>query len=356
MAELLIIDGTHGEGGGAIIRTATALSALTGRGIRLDNIRAGQPNPGLATQHLAAVRAAASVCDGHLVGDSLASRTLTFFPRTRPKAGSYNFDAGGTGAATLILLTVFLPLVFAAGRSVLRIKGCTHAPLSPPYDYVADLLLPALARVGVPAKSARKAWGLAPKGEGLITLEIEGDTARRIAPLSAVERGAFKRVSGRAAAANLPVHVPQRLADRAKAGLRRLSPRAAITGESVHAASPGAALFLIAEYEKGYGGSSALGDQNRSSESVADEAVAALLAYHQLGAAFDRYLGDQLLPFLAFASGPSEFTVAAATDQLRTNAWVTEQFGLAHVAIEPWRDGGALVRVNPTRSALVVSG
>jgi RNA 3'-terminal phosphate cyclase (ATP) len=353
MAELLAIDGAYGEGGGQIVRTAVALAALTGRGIRIDSIRAKRPNPGLAAQHLTAIRAAAQVCDGHMVGDSLGSRSLTFFPRTRPKPGSYAFDVGparpggSAGAATLVLAAVLLPLAFAAGRSIVRIKGGTHVPWSPPYDYANDVWLPALAGLGVTATLALKAWGWFPRGEGAIEAVIEGQAALALKPLVLIERGPFRRVFGRAAAANLPPHVAQRMTDRAKAGLRRLSPRAAIVAENVRAASPGAGLFLTLEYERARAGFGALGEAGTASEAVADAAVQALLAHHQGGAPVDRYLADQLVPALALAKGPSEFAAAEASGHLRANAWLIERFGLARVAIAE-AAGGVRVTVTPS--------
>ena len=89
---LLLIDGAHGEGGGQILRTAVSLSAITGRPIRIDRIRANRRNPGLAAQHLTAVRAAAALCGAELSGDALASQELDFIPRAPVSAGDYVFD------------------------------------------------------------------------------------------------------------------------------------------------------------------------------------------------------------------------------------------------------------------------
>jgi RNA 3'-terminal phosphate cyclase (ATP) len=58
---VLEIDGAYGEGGGELLRTAVALAAITGRAIRVRRIRAQRQKAGLAPQHLAAVRAVASV-------------------------------------------------------------------------------------------------------------------------------------------------------------------------------------------------------------------------------------------------------------------------------------------------------
>ena len=77
---VLVIDGSYGEGGGQVLRTALTLAVLTGRPIRVERIRAGRKRPGLRPQHLTAVRAAAAVCEARLEGDKLGSQTLTFIP------------------------------------------------------------------------------------------------------------------------------------------------------------------------------------------------------------------------------------------------------------------------------------
>jgi len=60
-AGILTIDGAHGEGGGQVLRTALALSAISLRPFRIINIRARRRNPGLLPQHLSATRAEAAI-------------------------------------------------------------------------------------------------------------------------------------------------------------------------------------------------------------------------------------------------------------------------------------------------------
>ena len=57
----LTIDGSTGEGGGQILRTSLSLSMITGQPVRIENIRAKRPKPGLMRQHLACVLAAQAV-------------------------------------------------------------------------------------------------------------------------------------------------------------------------------------------------------------------------------------------------------------------------------------------------------
>lgn len=151
---MIVIDGSYGEGGGQVLRSALTLAALLSQPVRIERIRAGRRNPGLAAQHLTGVLAAAHVCSADLEGAEMGSQELTFLPRSPGQAGTYEFDVaearrgGSAGATTLVLQTVLLPLVAAAGQSVLTIRGGTHVAWSPPYHYLEHVYLPTLARMG----------------------------------------------------------------------------------------------------------------------------------------------------------------------------------------------------------------
>ncbi len=55
MNNWVMIDGSEGEGGGQLLRTALSLSLVTGRPFRIERIRARRRKPGLLRQHLTAV-------------------------------------------------------------------------------------------------------------------------------------------------------------------------------------------------------------------------------------------------------------------------------------------------------------
>lgn len=355
----LLIDGAHGEGGGQILRTALALSAITGRSIRLERIRANRRNSGLAAQHLMAVRAAAAICDARVAGDALGSMELTFAPGQPVAAGGYTFDVdlarkgGSAGAVMLILQTVLLPLALAAGDSVVELHGGTHMAWSPPFDYVRDTWLPLLARLRIEASVELLAWGWFPVGKGLVRARIRGrgGEAAVLEPLELHDRGPLLRIRGRAVAANLPSHIPQRMADRARSLLMPLGADVAIEREQVRAACAGAGLFLTSEYANSNCGFCAIGDIGKPSEQVAEEAAGELQRHHASGAALDRHLGDQMLLPLCFARGPSRFSVQELTHHLHTNAWVIEEFGVASIALRRMPSGIGTVTVEPVAAA-----
>jgi RNA 3'-terminal phosphate cyclase (ATP) len=151
---MLKIDGSYGEGGGQVLRTSLSLAAITGQPIRIEHIRAKREKPGLAAQHLTAVRAAATICRAQVRGDALRSMTLEFIPSGTAQSGQYTFDVteaqqgGSAGTVDLVLQTILLPLALATGDSQVTLRGGTHIAHSPPFTYIEQVYLPFLSKMG----------------------------------------------------------------------------------------------------------------------------------------------------------------------------------------------------------------
>lgn len=341
---MIEIDGSYGEGGGQVLRTALSLSTLTGRGVHIHDVRANRSTPGLAPQHLTGVRALAGICDAEVAGDTLRSTDVTFQPRSAPHAGTFTIDvteaaeAGSAGSVTLLAQALLIPLLFATGPSTITLRGGTHVLWSPSFEYLDQVYLSALARCGLHAEASLSAWGFYPVGQGQITLTVT--PIEQLQALTLTQRGALERIAGVAVASNLPSHIPQRMTDRARSLLSDLGVRFAVQPKRVTGAGPGAGIFLIAEYEHVRAGFAGHGKQGKPSEVVAEEACEALLAHHRTGAPVDVHLADQLLVPLALAAGRSEFRTARITPHLRTNAHIITRFVDAEIAVE---DAGTVV-------------
>ena len=338
---VLTLDGSYGEGGGQILRTALSLSATTGRAFRLFSIRTGRHNRGLLPQHLSAVRAVATITGATVSGDQLGSTELCFSPTHPPITGSYTFDVaetaqrGSAGSVSLILQTLLVPLALADGASTIVLRGGTHVEWSPSFDDLLNAYFPALRRIGFRIDAELKRWGWYPVGDGEISCEIGIDRgAPGPNPIEVVDRGPLRQVAGTAVAANLPAHIPQRMVDRARASLGDLGVPIKILPQRVTAACPGAGIFLVAEYENIAASFSGYGRLGKPSEAVADEAVAALREHHASAGAVELHLADQLLLPLSLAAGVSTFTTPRATSHLMTNAWAIGQFAIADISIE----------------------
>jgi RNA 3'-terminal phosphate cyclase (ATP) len=331
---MLVIDGDYGEGGGQILRTSLTLAAILTQPIRIDNIRAKRKNPGLAAQHLTAVRAAAMICEARLAGDRLGSTQLVFEPHSPPIAGFYEFDVAGAreggsaGAASLVLQTVLLPLALAGDTSIVMVKGGTHVAWSPSFHYLHDVYLAVLNQLGLQATAELLAWGWYPAGGGEIKATVPG--ANYVSAGQSISlgpaRGSLKQIKGVAVASSLPAHIAQRMRDRAMNLLASAGLPAAIEPQRVRSVSPGAGIFLAAEYEAGLAGFSALGQKGKPAEVVAEEAVNDLLAFHHRGAVLDTHLADQLILPFVLAEVTGSFSVERLSQHILTNIWVVEQF------------------------------
>lgn len=352
MGATVSIDGSYGEGGGQIVRTALALSAVTGRPCALANVRAGRERPGLQAQHLAAVRALAQLCQAEVEGAALGSRQLAFAPRAPAQPGHYLFDisalagVGSAGSATLLLQAVFVPLALAPGPSTITLRGGTHVRWSPPYHYLAEVWLPVMERIGLEARLELGDWGWHPRGGGEMSAHVAGGARREaLQPLEMVDRGRLAGLWGYSAASNLPEHIIERQKERLRQQLASRHLRGEIAAWSPPSPGPGTAVFLLAEYEHVAAGFSGYGRLRYPAERVADDCFAAFDDHRRSGMALDPHLADQVILPLALAPGGSRFTTSRLTAHLRTVAWVTQQFLDREIALDGAEDGPGQVAI-----------
>jgi len=329
---MIEIDGSHGEGGGQILRSSLALALLTGRAVRLVRIRANRPKPGLAAQHLTSVRAAARVGSAHVTGDALGSRELTFEPG--PVApGHYRFDIGTAGAIGLVLQTVHLPLALAGGGSTtVEVTGGTHVKKAPSTSFLDATWRAWMARLGLSLSLEVQRTGFFPRGGGHVTMKVQpAEAPEALSIAAAAEPG--RSVSGFAAVAGLPEDIAARMAQRAEQRLRDAGIRASLNVE-VWPGGPGAVLALTEGSERVPALFLGLGERGKPAERVADEAVDALLAHRAAGGGVDEHTADQLVLPLAFARGASAYPVARVTQHLLTNVDTVRRFVERDVRVE----------------------
>jgi RNA 3'-terminal phosphate cyclase (ATP) len=330
---VLILDGSQGEGGGQIVRTALTLSCITGTPFTIKNIRAGRSSPGLRPQHITSIYAAAEICQAEVKGVAVDSQEIMFIPRDKVRHGQYEWAVGTAGAATLVLQTVLLPLALAEGHSTIQIHGGTHVPFSPSAHYLRDVYIPLLLSLGVNVELYIEEFGWMPEGGGTLRAHAHGKA--HLTGLDMSDRGDLERVLGSAVGCNLPSHIPQRITNRA---LNLLEPVIDVPLDirpvRAKTISTGAGLFLAAEYANGRGGFGVLGRKGMPSEVVAEKAVSALLAFHDSDAALDSHLADQLVIPLALAPDESIFTTQELTPHLLTNIAVVQAFAERQIELD----------------------
>jgi RNA 3'-terminal phosphate cyclase (ATP) len=333
------IDGSHGEGGGQILRTSVSLAALTGRPAVITNIRAGRAKPGLAAQHLASVRAAAELCGASLSGDAVGSQYLEIHPKRPVAAADYRFTIGTAGATGLVGQTVAVPLALAGGGRV-TIYGGTHVPMAPTACYLEEVYAPALADLGLDLAVQNPKAGFFPKGGGELILQL---AAGRPRPLDWTERGKLKRLVAVALTSGLEPHVAERGLKTLRQRLQGAGRPVTLENRSRPGEQAGAAVLVAGSCQRGHFGFLALGQKGKPIEQVAQDATDAFWGWFRGEAVTEEHLADQLVLPLALAEGESRWTTQRASLHLTTVLWVAQQFLPIRYDIQARADGGALV-------------
>ena len=318
---LLTLDGSHGEGGGQILRTALGLSALTGRPFAIEKIRAKRPKPGLMRQHLTCVNAAAEICGATVVGAAIGSTAVTFTPRT-VKPGDYRFAIGSAGSTTLVLQTVLPALMLADGPSTITLEGGTHNMHAPPVDFLRDAFVAVVNRMGPRLEISLERYGFYPAGGGRWRVTIT--PAKALTPLSITERGETIARTATALVAALPGEI-------AKRELAQVEKMLGWTGAELvirqlpQDEGPGNVLMLKIQSQHITDLFTAFGQRGLSAENVAHSAVTEARTYLASSAPVGEHLADQLLiPFSLAGSG--NFVATCASTHLTTNIAVIEKF------------------------------
>jgi RNA 3'-terminal phosphate cyclase (ATP) len=318
------IDGSLGEGGGQILRTALALAVLLHQPVQIDNIRARRPQPGLKTQHLAGVLALARIADAEVHGARKHSTELVFMPRTI-RGGSYRFEISTAGAAGMLFGAVLPPLIFAPHPSEVVITGGTHVPFSPPFHYLKRVFLPGLQKLGGEASLELERWGFYPRGGGLIRGRII--PCRGLQGLKLQKRGGLKRLELSACSSDsLPGHIARREIAYLETCLAPYRERVRVETVVCRAASPGNFVFLQAEYEHAAAGFSCLGKRGLPAEEVAREVCRSFAEFDKTAATVDSYQADQLILYAALAHGDSCFVAERITGHLLANIEIIRKF------------------------------
>ncbi len=343
--QIILIDGSYGEGGGQILRTASALSSITGIPCRIINIRKNRRKPGLARQHVIGLRTLRALCDGQLQGDSVGSLEIAFYPG-RIKAKTLNVEIPTAGSVTLVMQTLLLPALTAPGRVTVNFRGGgTDTYFSPSMDYFRFVLLRILERIGLVAKAKIIRRGFYPKGGAEVRFEIfPGQPAN----WNCTERGELQRITIHSGASDQlkGARVAERQAKSAEEKIKSQLPLPIEKKiEYSDALSAGSFINIVADFKYTSIGSDVLGERGKRAESVGDEAAVEFLKEFNSGACLDKHAGDQIIPFLSLSKGHSEVTISEIREHTTTNIWVVKHFF----------DRSIELREIGTKSALIIN-
>ncbi len=329
MKRLIEIDGSRGEGGGSVVRLSTALATTLGEPIRIYNIRIKRDNPGLRPQHLMGLRALAELCNGNLTGDEVGSKEIKLDPG-KIQGGDILVEIETAGSICLVLQTLMIPAAFSKSNTNIKFRGgATDTFFAPPIDYLKNVTLPMLRKMGYIGEVKCVRRGHYPKGGAIAEAKIS--PIEKLKPIHLEELGEVKSISGRSHCAKLPGHIAKRQAESAEKYLENSGYKANIGIESYEKSEdphigPGTGITLWTKTENGaILGTSSLGKKGKSAEVVGEEAAKSLIKQIKTGCSFDLYLTDQIIPYMALAEGKSVITGSEITSHTLTNVKIAEE-------------------------------
>lgn len=331
---MIELDGSMGEGGGQILRTALTLSMITGEPFRIQNIRANRAKPGLMRQHLVAVQAAAQVCDADVAGASVGSQALAFAPKAI-KGGDYQFAIGTAGSCTLVLQTLMPALLFADKPSTVQVHGGTHNPMAPPAHFLQRAYCRAMADMGATIDIRINRFGFFPAGGGEVVADIV--PCKELRPFEWIARGERKNAFAESFIAGVPANVARRELECVGTGMGWDESQLHIRGLPADQ-GPGNALLVTLEYEHVTEVFTGFGEKSVRAEAVARQALQDARRYIASNAAVGEHLADQLMLPLALA-GNGRFTTETVSMHATTNAKVISQFLPVDITFEKVENG-----------------
>ncbi len=345
--DVLEVDGSFGEGGGQILRTAIAFSLILGRPVHVTKIRAGREVPGLRPQHAASLRILRDISGGALEGGEIGSTEVRFFPR-QVESNTMKLDLKTAASMTLLLQAVVPAASLSGSRLELELIGGTDVPWSPTMDYFQSVTSPALKMLGIVSRLDILKRGYYPRGGGHVRTTIEPCSEVLALNLTTAGKPADPQIVSRCG--RLPRHVAERQAKEAGRILqtRGLQP-ASVSVFEEQSDSPGSSILVSSTGEHCFLGSDSLGELGKSSELVGREAAQGFLREADASPCVDSHLADALAPLLALAKSESRLLVSFVTEHLKTSLYVAKLFTGCEFSVV--REGSAwLITITPSKA------
>jgi RNA 3'-terminal phosphate cyclase (ATP) len=332
---LLRVDGSYGEGGGQIVRTAVSLSAITRKPVEITNIRARRRVPGLRRQHLSAVKALADLFHARVDNLQIGADWIRFTPSLdKFEEGSMKIDVQSAGSITMILLTL-IPAVSLSGKSLsVQIIGGTDTSMSPTTDYLRYVVKEAYQTIGIKFQIQILRRGYYPKGGGIVIAEIDPCrlpdsttllATRQIEPMIA------------SVCSQLPKNVGERQISSALVNLEKNGVHCNSYSFSFESSlSPGSSILVYAKSDFGpFIGGDSIGMRGKRAEEVGAEAAQRFLETYRTNVPIDFFLADMLVVPLSLMSGRSRYRIGRVTEHLTTNLHIARQIVSCKYSIEP---------------------
>jgi RNA 3'-terminal phosphate cyclase (ATP) len=342
-SDLIKIDGSYGEGGGQILRTAISVSAITGKPIEVTNIRANRTNPGLRPQHLAGIKIIADLFHAKSENLKVGAEWIRFSPSDKFEGGSIKFDIGTAGSIPLILMTV-VPAVSLTNNSLeIEVTGGTDVKASPTIDYIKHIVAKSYLSIGPKFSVDVLKRGYYPKGGGVVQCTVKPCKKPGTAELLAAGYLEPKIIS---VCSQLPIHVAKRQVSSALIALEKKDIRCSNYTASIETSiSPGSSILVYSASDFGpYVGGDSIGEVGKRAEAVGTEAAIRFLDSTLAQATVDPFLADMLVLPLALSKGRSRYRVARVTQHLLTNLHIVSEIVRCKYSLEQ-QEGSYVVTI-----------
>lgn len=314
--ESLKIDGSFGEGGGQIVRTAITLSCITNQPIIVENIRKNRKTPGLKAQHLTAIKILQRMCNATVEGASIGSTTLKFTPNKIQNVTLS--ESVGTAGSISLILQVLIPIAAICKTKLdLTIKGGTDGKWSPTIDYTQYVLRETYSRMGIKFVMKVIQRGYYPKGGGIVKINVT--PAKEIIPISLKKR-VTKTVNLFCSYSKLPKKTILEKTNEIKSKLIQKNFKVESKISKEDALDSGSSILLCSIDSQSIIGADSLFDvhTNRFSEDVADRFI-------QSNFGVDDNLADMIVVPASMANGMTKVWVKKISNHLETNLYVTSK-------------------------------
>ncbi|MFX1393390.1 MAG: RNA 3'-terminal phosphate cyclase [Promethearchaeota archaeon] len=331
--KILEIDGSFGEGGGAILRLSAGFSVLFNRSIKLKNIRANRPKPGLRLQHLLGLKTLADLTNSSLSDCKVGSEELTLIPKRMIKK---NIQINISTAANIGLLLQPIQIACLGLKAdkieILLNGGGIFGKWAPSLNYLRAVTYQLFERAGLKIDIDIQKYGFYPKGGALTKCTIVPPKFR-LKSINLRELGNIDLIEGEIIITNQLRRQRDNIAERIRKSIKQqidkyIKIETDIKKTWVNSISPGVGLSLWAHSDTNaiISSGTVLGEKHITSEKLGITAANELIKYIKNQIPVDNYLSDQLIPLMAYAKEPSKIKVLEITNHTKTNLELIKRF------------------------------
>ena len=335
--------------GSAHFRQRIVLATLSGRAVRIDDIRTEEDAVGLRDYEACFLRLLEKVVNGCEIVINETGTAMRYRPGIIVGGTGHVHDCGTSRAISYFLQPLLALAPFGKSPLGITLRGVTNASGDVGVDVLRTVTLPLMRHFGLSEGLSLQVnkRGAPPLGGGEV--HVQAQIVRELTPCDLTETGKVKRVRGVAYGTKVSPQICNRLVDSSRAVLNHFLPDVWVYTDvfkgKTSGNSPGFALTLVAETTSGaLLSAEAVGAAGVLPEEVGTQAAEALLQQVKEAGTLDA--ANQPLALMLMALGPedvSRLRLGALTpfsvDLLRL---LRDFFGVTF-QIDPEPDGSVLL-------------